>query len=240
MEHILLKDKKSTLMVAHRGASGLERENTLPAFVASCNRTYYGEECDIHVTKDGKYLVYHDDDTGRLCDKKLVMEQSTFDELRALKIKLPDSETYSDILKMPTLAEYLDVLRRYGKIAVIELKNAMDEKNIREIIDICRECYSLDKIIFISFDFDNLVKVRNYVPEQCVQFLTAEYDESLADKLKEHAFDLDIGYWLLTKERVDHLHKHGIKINCWTCNKAEEAANLIDWGVDYITSDVLE
>lgn len=240
MNHIILKNKKNTLMVAHRGASGLERENTLPAFAASCNRTYYGEECDIHVTSDGKYLVYHDDDTKRLCDKNIVMEESTFDELRSLKIKMPDSEKYSEVLKMPTLEEYLDIMRRYGKTAVIELKNHMDEENIGEIIKICKAEYSLEKVIFISFDFDNLVFVRKFVHRQTVQFLTAEWTEDLIERLVAHKFDLDIGHWLLTKERIDNLHKRGIKINCWTCDNPADAEKLIGLGVDYITSDILE
>lgn len=40
-------------MIAHRGVSGLERENTCAAFVAAGNRSYYGIETDIHRTADG-------------------------------------------------------------------------------------------------------------------------------------------------------------------------------------------
>ena len=34
----------STRMIAHRGLSGLETENSIPAFVAAGNRSYYGVE----------------------------------------------------------------------------------------------------------------------------------------------------------------------------------------------------
>ena len=41
-------------MIAHRGLSGLEAENTCAAFVAAGNREkYFGIECDIHRTLDG-------------------------------------------------------------------------------------------------------------------------------------------------------------------------------------------
>ncbi len=43
-------------MVAHRGLCGLEPENSIPAFVAAGNRSYYGVESDVHVTADGKLL----------------------------------------------------------------------------------------------------------------------------------------------------------------------------------------
>lgn len=42
-------------MVAHRGMSGLELENTCSAFVAAGNRSYYGIETDVHRTSDGHF-----------------------------------------------------------------------------------------------------------------------------------------------------------------------------------------
>ena len=240
MRHTVLKNKGATKIIAHRGASGLERENTHSAFVAAGNLSYFGAECDIHVTSDGKFIVYHDDDTGRLCDKKVVVEDTAFDELRSLKIKETDGEGFSDYHKMPTLKEYLGILKRYGKVAVIELKNAMKTEDIARIIVICKENYSLDKIIFISFDYQNLLKVREILPAQPVQFLTGEYSDDLPERLKKDKFDLDVGFWSLSKERVDILRKNGIKVNCWTCDDKDKADELISWGVDFITSNILE
>ena len=54
-------NKGNTLMVAHRGVSGLEMENSIAAFVAAGNRSYYGIETDVHVTKDEQIVVFHDD-----------------------------------------------------------------------------------------------------------------------------------------------------------------------------------
>ena len=56
-------DKNNVKLIAHRGVSGIERENTAAAFVAAGNRSYYGIETDVHVTKDGKFVIIHDDDT---------------------------------------------------------------------------------------------------------------------------------------------------------------------------------
>ena len=38
------------LMIAHRGLSGLEKENTNAAFIAAGNRSYYGIETDVRKT----------------------------------------------------------------------------------------------------------------------------------------------------------------------------------------------
>ena len=53
-------------MIAHRGLSGLERENTYPAFIAAGNRSYFGIETDIHKTADGEFVVIHDETTERV------------------------------------------------------------------------------------------------------------------------------------------------------------------------------
>ena len=57
---------KAVKMVAHRGLSGLERENTCPAFVAAANRSYFGIETDVHKTADGKFVIIHDETTERV------------------------------------------------------------------------------------------------------------------------------------------------------------------------------
>ena len=237
---IAIADKAKTRMIAYRGVSGLEQENTIPAFVAACNRSYFGIECDVHVTKDGKYIVYHDDNTGRLCNKTLRFEESLFAELRALKIKGKDSEAFDETLILPTLEEYLNVLSRYDKTAVIELKQPLQPNNIREIVDICKAHYSLDHIIFISFELEYLIELKKYVPGQKAQLLVESYSKEIQEQLSKYSLDIDIGFWFLSREIVAELHAHGITVNCWTCNERDQAEQLIDWGVDFITSNILE
>ena len=62
----------------------------------------------------------------------------------------------------------------------------------------------------------------------------------IMEKVKEHRFDVDVAYRALTEERIRELHEAGIKINCWTVNTVEEGERLAAWGVDYITTNILE
>ena len=223
----------SVKMIAYRGLSGIEMENTSAAFKAACERSYYGIETDVHVTKDGKYIIFHDDGTGRLCEQNLIIEKTDFEILRSLKFK-------DGISEMPTLSEYLQVVSRYKKVAVIELKKPMRENNIEEIIEICKREYTLDKIIFISFDIENLVAVRKLLPKQKIQLLADKFNGELIKSLKEYEFDLDIRYDLLTKEKIKELRENDIIINCWTCDDRQKAEELIGFGVDFITTNILE
>lgn len=233
-------DKKQAKMVAHRGVSGLEAENTCAAFVAAGNRSYFGIETDVHVTKDNQIAVIHDDNTIRVSGVDKIVEESTLEELQSIPLYNKEQGVYRTDLRIPTLADYISICKRYDKIAVLELKNRMNPEAIAQIVDIIKELDYLRNVIFISFSWDNVADLRKMLPEQKVQFLISTYDDALIEKLISHRIDLDIHYTSVTKELVDILHKHNLEINCWTVDKAEDARQLIEWGVDYITSNILE
>lgn len=241
MNTIKLECASKPLMVAHRGCSGLERENTNAAFVAAGNRTYWGIETDVHKTIDGKYVAIHDDNTKRVTGDNIVVEGATFDSLRRLTIfnKPSDKKDRSDLC-IPSLGEYIEICKKYEKEAVLELKNAFEEEDIYEICDIIAELDYLEHTTFISFCYDNLVYLRRKHPEASAQFLISTFDEDLLDRLLAGKFDLDINYKALTAENIALCHEHGIKVNTWTVDSAETAAQLAAWGVDMITTNILE
>ncbi|MCH5198296.1 MAG: hypothetical protein J1E34_05260 [Oscillospiraceae bacterium] len=229
-----------TKMVAHRGVSGIELENTNAAFIAAGNRSYFGIETDVHKTADGKFVVHHDDNTGRLCNTDVIVEETSFDDLRKLHLndKYGDSARADTLI--PTLKEYISTCKRYEKTAVLELKNEFTKEEISNICNEIKELNYLENVIFISFCFANMVHLRELYPEQPAQFLTSEYQNDLPQILKAHKLDIDIEYSQLTKERIDVFHEHGVKVNCWTCDSKEAGEQLALWGIDYITSNILE
>ncbi len=233
-------NKKNTFVVAHRGLSGLEKENTNAAFVAAGNRSYYGIETDVHKTLDGKYVVFHDDMTGRVAIDDMEVEKTTFDCLRNLLLTDIDGKKGRSDIRIPTLQEYISICKKYEKVAVLELKNAFSEDEVYEIAEIIKELDYLPNVTFISFCLENLVFLRKKYPEQPAQFLVDDYTDELVDILKKHNLDLDIKYTSLTQENISTLHDAGIKVNCWTCNDPEAGEKLADWGIDYITSNILE
>ena len=241
-----IKITKGTVkIVAHRGLSGIETENSIAAFVAAGNRSYFGAECDIHVTSDEKIVVIHDENTGRVALQDINVENSTLEDVRAVQLRdfnheNMDSTDIRGDLVIPTLSEYVGVCKKYGKICVIELKNRFEKKHIVQTIDEIKTHDYLDGVIFISFSFENMVDLRELLPEQPLQFLISEFKDDLLEKLDKYGLDLDIYYRALDKEKVDLVHAHGHKINCWTCDKKEDAEKLVAMGVDYITSNILE
>ena len=229
-----------TLMVAHRGVSGIEKENTHAAFVAAGNRSHYGIETDVHRTLDGKYVCFHDDTTGRVAIDNLVVEESTFDTLRNLLLTDVDGKKGRTDLRIPTLQEYIQICKKYDKVAVLELKNHFPEEDVIRIIEIIQQEGYLSNVIFISFDFENMLTIRRLLPKQRAQYLTVKYSEELVEQLVNERLDLDILHEALTKENIEYMHSRGIAINCWTVDDPARGEELASWGVDFITSNILQ
>lgn len=228
------------LMVAHRGVSGLETENTCAAFVAAGNRSYHGIETDVHITADDKYVAFHDDETRRMAAEDVIIEKTDFATLRGMILRQKDGNFGRTDLRIPTMQEYIEICKQYEKIAVLELKNHFRKEEVFEICDIIEKIGYLDSVIFISFDFENLVYVKEKLPSQPVQFLTGKCDEELAKKLASLGMDLDIYFEGFDAETAERCHRYGIKVNCWTVDRLEDAARLAELGAAYITSNILE
>jgi len=58
--------------------------------------------------------------------------------------------------------------------------------------------------------------------------------------LSARKMGLDIHFSQLSAERIAACHEKGVEVNCWTVDDPHDAERLIEWGVDQITSNILE
>ena len=100
-------------VIAHRGASAEERENTLPAFERAIELGADFVELDVQVASDGTLVVFHDLDLARLTPLRGPVRRRTAAELREHGI--------------PTLEEVVELTR--GRIGVMaELKGVYRDR----------------------------------------------------------------------------------------------------------------
>jgi len=98
-----------TLVIAHRGSSADERENTLPAFERAIADGADFVELDVQASSDGVLVVFHDLNLGRLTPLRGPLRRRRAAELQEVGI--------------PTLEDVIDLTR--GRIGVMaELKSA--------------------------------------------------------------------------------------------------------------------
>ncbi len=234
---------KQTKIIAHRGLSGIERENTNAAFLAAGNRSYFGIETDVHTTRDGKFIIIHDETTDRvtLDGYKINVEENDYASVEGIVLPDRDGSTTRGDIRIPLLSEYIAICKKYEKICVLEVKNHFAEDDLKRMLDEIEKLGYLENVIFISFDFLNCVNLRRYLPQNEIQWLTCEdITNKMADTLCENKLDLDIHYKKLTEVGLKMLHMRGIKVNCWTCDDKGDAERLVEMGVDFITTNILE
>ena len=243
MKDTIKINKKDTKMIAHRGVSELEQENTYASFLLAGMKSYYGIETDIHSTIDNKFIVCHDDNIKRVTGVDKIIEESTFEELR--KIPVWDKNgSYSKYSYLPSLEEYINICKTFNKYSILELKGEMSEENLYTIYEIIKNLNYLSKVIFISFHKNNLIKLKGIYPEGKYQYLSdIDIDDLKKDALntaKEYGFDLDVNHNNLTLDFINKCKENNIKINVYTVNSKERAEELVNLGVNFITSNILE
>ena len=144
-------------------------------------------------------------------------------------------------LRIPLLSEYISICKKYGKVCVLEVKNHFSEDALSRMVKEIAALDYLDRVTFISFDWENCVNLRRMLPTQQIQWLTSgAIDDEVIQKLVDNHLDLDVHYYQLNREVLSKLHAAGITVNCWTCDSSERAAELIEMGVDQITTNILE
>ena len=228
-------DEGETRLIAHRGLSGLKTENTVAAFVAAGERSYYGIEADVKRTADGGFIICHDDTLEKLTGQGIRVEDSTIEEL--LEVEISDRAGEE---RLARLEEFISVCKTYDKQAILEFKSSFTEAEVKKIIEIITDLGYIHRTTFISFNYTLLTYVRKELPGASCQYLAKKIDEATVDRLIRDGFDLGVSYSALTLSALERLHAADREVNCWTVNSKWVAELLISIGVDYITTDILE
>lgn len=90
---------------------------------------------------------------------------------------------------------------------------------------------------FILFDFESAVYTKKVLPQYQVHYLNGD---KTAAEIKATGLDgMDYHYKLLLKDEnmIGSFRLLHLKTNSWTVNDKEVAKQLINQGIDYLTTD---
>jgi len=136
----------------HRGIVNKKyKENILNSFKASFKRGY-GIETDIHLTKDHKFICFHDFTLKRIFKKKLSVKNTKYSQIKKISIKYKKP--------IPLLKDLLTVSKNKYPL-FIEIKPTFSKKILKKLLN---ETSKFSKCTFISFkhkNIYNLLKIKN-------------------------------------------------------------------------------
>lgn len=236
---VSMHTKKAPLLVAHRGLSGLYPQNTIPAFEAAKDYGYYGYELDIHTTKDGEWVVIHNDTVDAMTDGEGEVSSFTLEEIRKLKIDSGNGiENYED-LSVPTLEEALEISTGSDIVPVIEIKNC-DTKYLPSLYSILEKYSLINKAVIISFTREYLQKYRELDKDTPMFLLATTPEKQDVDWCLENGnTGLNFFYMNYYKSHgaVSYAKEKGLRLAAWTVDNTVYMDFMVLIGVEIITTN---
>jgi glycerophosphoryl diester phosphodiesterase len=220
-------------VIAHRGAFKKNNfpENSIAALKEAIRLKCYGSEFDVHLTKDNRIVVCHDDDFHGM-----PIVSSTYAELR--KKKLQNGES------LPTLENYLiEGMKQDHTKLILEIKTGPGLQATLMLTDAVFEMVTRlaagPWVEYISFSYEALLRILQHDPAAKTGFLAEIGDELPVETLKKHHIqqaDYDFNIYQ-TGDWFNRAHQLRMTINAWTVNDKKDMLALIENNIDFITTN---
>lgn len=226
-------------MIAHTGYSAVAPGNTLPAYEAAGKSDFWGAECDIQRTKDGVWILMHNDTVDGMTDGTGKVSELTYDEIMQFNVDTGNNIENYPGLKVAKLEEYLDVCKKYGLHPVIEIKDNADPEYMREVADILSAREDKDMFYVISFGREICVKMKNLMPSLPVYYLVSYEDvspENIDFAVNNHLDGMDIHVYH-PKDYVKSVVASGLDVFVWTIDDMDNCEKFYKLGVNAITTN---
>lgn len=219
-------------VIAHRGAwktQGLP-ENSIASLKHAIDLGCHGTEFDVHLTLDSIPVVNHDPDF-----MGMEIERTNYADL--LSASLSNGE------KIPTLETYLkEGLKQNKTRLVLEIKKAPSGKErtlllTRKAVAMVKDLGGENEVDYITFDFDAGALVSQLSPGSEVAYLNGDLSPSEAKKAGYTGIDYNIKVYRKHPEWIEEAHRENMTVNVWTVNSKEDITEMIQQGVDFITTN---
>lgn len=233
---------KKPLLFAHRGFSGKYPENSPLAFQKTVEETdAVGIESDVHITKDGELIIFHDATLERTSNGVGFIKDHTYEELLQLDIGSWMSPEFAG-QHIWTLDQLLDFCDETNMLLNMELKNyeVFYEGLEQRVADAINAHKMADRVFVSSFNHISMQYFKEICPEIETGLL---YDKPYLDMehyiARSNADNMHPRYMLLQyqPELMQLYHGNNMKVNTWTVNEESDMRDMIERGVDCIISN---
>lgn len=243
-----ISDNSAVTLISHRGLNKLAPENTLEAAVKSAEYGYGYVEFDIRRTKDGVWVLMHDEDIKRTTNGEGKVSDLTYKQIISCRIDEGKNldEALSYVITVPTLEQMLSLCAEKNLKPVIEIKDSGTE-HIPELLSFIAARRNTDMMI-ISFDREQIEYISSFINSGKTTFMREEIElywltNNLdSDTLETAAKTPEIGVSFNgnkagTQKEIDAFTEKGIKLACWTIDSPAKLKKLHNRGITTFTTN---
>ena len=214
---------------AHRGASHYAPENTLSAFYLGIQQKANGIETDIRRTKDGHLVLFHDDTLDRVAGVSGGVGDYTLKQLSAFWIRGDESKHFTPD-RIVTLEQFFYLFAHRDLTFALEFKDKDIEADTLNLVDKYR---IREKCIFTSFQYDNLIRLRELDAAVSIGFLTSRTDDEIFKMLRDiRGNQLCLKAETLTPELTSRCRREGFEVRAWGVSDLTLMAHVCQCGAD--------
>ena len=212
-----------TSNIGHRGAAGLEPENTLRSFRRAAAEGAEAIELDLRLTRDGRLVVLHDATVDRTTDGSGPVAGMALDEIRQLDAGLGE--------RIPAFEEVLEAteLPIHAELKAVEAAEPLAA--------LIRERGLAERVTPISFAPEALRRVKLSLPDLPVGLILSGGSPGLAEARSVGASLVSPQAAYLYAAMVESYRRAGLRITTWTVNEPKEMRRVLRLGVDGIVTD---
>lgn len=207
----------------------------MPAFEGAVALGYRYLETDVHVTRDGVLLAFHDESLDRVTDRTGLIRDLPYAEVAAARVDGREPIPRFDEL----LAAWPDV-----RINI----DPKHDSAVEPLAEALRRADALARVCIGSFSDHRIARLRSLLgPDLCTSLgpkgvarLRAASYGLPAGRFRSPCVQVPPGRGSVTivDERfVRAAHHRGIQVHVWTIDDADEMRRLLDLGVDGIMTD---
>lgn len=217
---ILTLRAQSTGIIAHRGAwkkTDLP-QNSIASLKQALALGCMGSEFDVQLTSDDSLVVNHDP-----VYQGDSIERSTYQKL--IQTRFSNGEP------MATLRSYLETgLKQNQTKLILEIKPSVISpqraiQTTKKVLQMVKAYEAVDKIIFISFDYQVLLTIHSLYPTAETQYLNGDKSPEALHADGINGADYHFSVFQKHPDWMKSAKKLGVVLNAWTVNDSA----TIDW-----------
>ena len=228
-------EHQGPIAFAHRGGNAVAPENTVAAFEHAVSLGYRHLETDVHCTRDGVLVAFHDADLLRTCSIDAQIGDLTWDEISRLRV-----DGTEPIPKMS------DLLERWPQLRFnIDCKS---DDAVEPLVELIQTHDALDRVCVASFSQRRLRTLRKRLGPDLLTALgpveiacLCVIGRIFGSRVRAAQVPPRAGRIVVVNERfIRNARRRSIPVHVWTINDAAEMHRLLDLGVDGIMTDEVQ